>query len=64
MNTTRVEIPLSEVLPKLSGNADTSLLPVHKPPLAIGCYHYYRLNQDVKTINVVPAGRGKKPAAT
>ncbi|KAF6231256.1 hypothetical protein HO173_010588 [Letharia columbiana] len=54
MDIARIEIPLSEVLPKLSGDTDTSLLPIHKPPLSIGCYHHYRLNSDIKAIIVVP----------
>ena len=29
VDTARIEIPLSEVLPKLSGDADTGLLPIH-----------------------------------
>ena len=41
-----IEIPLREILPKLSADTDTSLLPIHKPPLAIGCYHRYRLNSE------------------
>ena len=63
MDTARIEIPLSEVLPKLSGDADTSLLPIHKPPLAIGCYHHYRLNPDIKAIIVVPAFHSKTAEA-
>lgn len=54
MDTARIEIPLSEVLPKLSGGTDTGILPVHKPPLAIGSYHQYRLNPDIKAIIVIP----------
>ena len=55
VNTSRIEIPLSDVLPKLSGDTDTSLLPIHKPPLSIGCYHRYSLNPDIKAIVVIPA---------
>ena len=55
MDTARIKIPLSEVLPKLSEDTDTSLLPIHKPPLEIGCYHHYQLNSDIKAIIVVPA---------
>lgn len=55
VDTARIKIPLNEVLPKLSGDTDTSLLPVHKPPLAIGCHHHYRLNSEIKAIIVVPA---------
>lgn len=51
----RIEIPLSEVLPKLSRDTDTSLLPNHKPPVAIGCHHRYRLNPDIKAVIVIPA---------
>ncbi|CAF9912804.1 MAG: hypothetical protein ALECFALPRED_008310 [Alectoria fallacina] len=54
-DTARIQIPLSEVLPKLSGGTDTGLWPIHKPPLAIGSYHRYRLNPDIKAIIVVPA---------
>ena len=68
VDNARIEIPLSEVLPKLSGDTDTSLLPIHKPPLAIGYYHHYQLNSDIKAILVVPAfhletaeARGKLP---
>jgi len=55
VDTARIEVPLNEVLPKLSGGTDTGLLPIHKPPLAIGCCHHYRLNPDIKAIIVVPA---------
>ena len=63
VDTARIEIPLSEVLPKLSGDADTSLLPIPKPPLAIACYHHYRLNPDIKPIIVVPAFHSKTAEA-
>ncbi len=53
VDTTRIGIPLTEVLPKLS--QDTSLLQTHEPPLAIGYYHHYRLNSDIKAIIVIPA---------
>ena len=59
----RIEIPLSEVLPRLSGDRDTSLLPIHKPPLAIGCYHHYRLNPNIKVVIVVPAFHSKTAEA-
>lgn len=55
VDTARIEIPLSEILPKLSGDTDTGLLPIHKPPLAIGCYHRYRLNPNIRAIIIVPA---------
>jgi len=63
VDTARIEIPLSEVLPKLSGDTDTNLLPIHKPPLAIGCYHNYRLNSDIRAIIVVPAFHSKTEEA-
>lgn len=55
MDNARIEIPLSEILPKLSGGTDVGLLPIHKPPLALGSYHQYRLNPDIKAILVIPA---------
>ena len=55
VDTDRIDIPLSEVLPKLSGHGDTGLLPIQKPSLGIGCYHHYRLNSEIKAIIVIPA---------
>ena len=63
VDTARIKIPLSEVLPKLSGDTDTSLLPTHKPPLALGCYHRYRFNPDIKALIVVPAFHSKTAEA-
>ena len=53
-DTARSEIPLSEVLPELSGGIDTGELPIHKPPLAIGSYHQFRFNRNIKSIVVIP----------
>ena len=53
-DTARSEIPLSEVLPELSGGIDTGILPFHKPPLAIGNYHQFRFNRNIKSIVVIP----------
>ena len=53
-DTTRSEIPLSEVLPELSGGVDTGQLPIHKPPMAIGSYHQFRFNRNIKSIIVIP----------
>lgn len=53
-DTARVEIPLSEVLPELSGGIDTGELPIHEPPLAIGSYHQFRFNTNIKCIIVIP----------
>jgi len=53
-DTARIEIPLSEVLPELSGGIDTGQLPIHKPPLAIGSYHQFRFNTDIKCVVVIP----------
>lgn len=54
-DTARIEIPLSEVLPELSGGVDTGQLPVHEPPHAIGSYHQFRFNTDIKCVVVVPS---------
>ncbi len=54
VDTARIEIPLSEVLPELSGGVDTGLLPVHKPPMAIGSYHQFRFNTAIKAVIVIP----------
>ena len=53
-DTARIEIPLSEVLPELSGGIDTGALPVHEPPLDIGSYHQFRFNRNIKSIVVIP----------
>lgn len=53
-DTARSEIPLSEVLPELSGGVDTGELPIHEPPLTIGSYHQFRFNRNIKSIVVVP----------
>ena len=53
-DTTRSEIPLSEVLPQVSGGIDTGELPIHEPPLAIGSYHQFRFNRNIKCIVVIP----------
>lgn len=53
-DTARSEIPLSEVLPELSGGIDTGELPIHKPPLAIGSYHQFKFNRNIKSIVVIP----------
>lgn len=53
-DTARVEIPLSEVLPELSGGIDTGQLPVHEPPHIIGSYHQFRYNTDIKCVVVIP----------
>ena len=53
-DTARSEIPLSEVLPELSGGRDTGRLPIHKPPLAIGSYHQFRFNTNIKSIVIIP----------
>ena len=53
-DTARSEIPLSEVLPEFSGGIDTDELPIHKPPLAIGSYHQFRFNRNIKSIVVIP----------
>ncbi|KAL9603900.1 MAG: hypothetical protein Q9219_000838 [cf. Caloplaca sp. 3 TL-2023] len=63
VDTARITPPLSEVLPKLSPNADNSLLPVHKPPRALGCHHNYRLNPSIKAVVVVPAFHSETAAA-
>ena len=63
VDTARIETPLSEILPKLSRNIADSPLPIHKPPLAFGCYHQYRLNPDIKAIIVVPAFQSKTEEA-
>lgn len=59
----RIGAPLSEVLPKLSGDTDTSLLPIYKPPISIGCYHRYPLNPDIKAVIVVPGFHSKTSVA-
>ena len=53
-DTARIEIPLSETLPELSGGIDTGKLPIHKPPLAIGIHHQFRFNGNIKSIVVIP----------
>ena len=53
-DTARVEIPLSEVLPELSGGVDTGKLPVHEPPLAIGNYHQFQFNSNIRCVVVIP----------
>ncbi|KAI4208574.1 MAG: hypothetical protein LQ346_000084 [Caloplaca aetnensis] len=53
-DTARSEIPLSEVLPELSGGIDTGRRPIHEPPLDIGSYHQFRFNMDIKSIVVIP----------
>ena len=53
--TARTEIPLSEVLPEISGGVDTGQLPVHEPPHAIGSYHQFRFNTDIKCVVVIPS---------
>ncbi|KAL9035637.1 MAG: hypothetical protein Q9214_006489 [Letrouitia sp. 1 TL-2023] len=52
-DTARVEIPRSEVLPELLGGIDTGELPIHKPPLAIGSYHQFRFNRNIKSIIII-----------
>lgn len=54
VDTARIEIPLSEVLPEHSGGVDIGHLPVHKPPMAIGSYHQFRFNTAIKAIIVIP----------
>lgn len=53
-DTARSEIPLSEVLPELSGGVDTGELPTHEPPLAIGSYHQFLFNRNIKSIVIIP----------
>ena len=53
-DTARSEIPLSEVLPELSGGIDTGKLPIHEPPLAIGSFHRFQFNEKIKSIVVIP----------
>ena len=53
-DTARSEIPLSEVLPELSGGIDTGDMPIHKPPLAIGSYHRFQFNRNIKSVVVIP----------
>lgn len=69
-DTARIEIPLSEVLPELSGGIDTGQLPVHEPPHAIGSYHQFRFNTEIKGVVVVPGfkldtaeARGRLPVS-
>ena len=53
-DTARSEIPLSEVLPELSGGVDTGRLPIHKPPPDIGVYHRHKFKPIIKSIVVIP----------
>ena len=53
-DTARSEIPLSEVLPELSGGVDTGQLPIHEPPMSIGSYHQFRFNTSIKSVVVIP----------
>ena len=53
-DTARSEIPLSEVLPELSGGIDTGKLPVHEPPSPIGIYHRHKFNPCIKSVVVIP----------
>ena len=54
VDTARVEIPLSEILPELSGGVDIGHLPVHQPPMAIGTYHQFQFNTAIKAVIVIP----------
>lgn len=52
-DTSRVEIPLAEVLPEPAGGIDTGLVPP-EPPLNIGHHIKYDWCKDVKAICIVP----------
>lgn len=54
VDTVRIDIPLDEILPQLSGITDTTALPIHKPSESIGCYYQYQFNLDIKAILVIP----------
>lgn len=49
----RLEIPLSEVLPKPAGGVDTGLTPP-EPPYNIGHYHQFKWAKEIKCIAIIP----------
>lgn len=49
----RIEVPLSEVLPQLSGGVDTGLLPP-EPPIGIAHHIGYDLAPEIKAVAVIP----------
>ena len=49
----RLEIPLSEVLPKPAGGVDTGLKPP-EPPLNIGHYHKFKWAKEIQCIAIIP----------
>ncbi|KZF22477.1 homoserine kinase [Xylona heveae TC161] len=52
-DVSRLEIPLSEVLPECTGGVDTGLKPPD-PPLNIGHYHQFKWAPEIQCVAIIP----------